>query len=73
MPDLIYQFDYNDDPTNIVIDLTDAHIWDASTVATLDAVTTKYEAKGKKVTIVGLDDSSAERHGRLTGQLGGGH
>lgn len=34
-------------PDNIVIDVTDAHIWDASSVATLDAITRKYESKGK--------------------------
>lgn len=69
--DMVYQFDYAGDPDNVVIDMSGAHIWDASTVATLDAVTTKYAAKGKKATIVGLDDSSAERHRRLSGQLTG--
>ncbi|GGF10826.1 SulP family inorganic anion transporter [Williamsia phyllosphaerae] len=71
--DLIYQFDYVGDPENVVIDLSDAHVWDASTVATLDAITGKYAAKGKKVTIIGLDDHSAERHDLLSGQLGAGH
>ena len=33
-----------------------SHIWDASTVAALDAITTKYAARGKTVTIVGLND-----------------
>jgi hypothetical protein len=49
------------------------HIWDASTVATLDAIQTKYEAKGKNVTTIGLDDASQERHQRLAGHLAGGH
>jgi SulP family sulfate permease len=71
--DLVYQFDYAGDPKNIVIDLTRAHVWDASTVASLDAVTTKYEARGKTVTIVGMNDDSAARHGRLAGNLGAGH
>ena len=71
--DLIYQFDYIDDPKNVIIDLSGAHIWDASTVATLDAITTKYEAKGKHAEIIGLNAASAERHVRLTGQLSGGH
>jgi SulP family sulfate permease len=70
--DLVYQFDYRDDPAKVVIDLTDSHIWDASTVATLDAITTKYARYGKSVEIVGLNAASAERHERLTGQLGGG-
>ncbi|MEE3851996.1 SulP family inorganic anion transporter [Gordonia sp. LSe1-13] len=71
--DLVYQFDYVGDPDNVVIDMSDAHIWDASTVATLDAVTTKYAAKGKTATIVGLDGHSADRHERLSGHLAGGH
>jgi SulP family sulfate permease len=71
--DLIYQFDYVGDPENVIIDLSDSHIWDASTVATLDAVTTKYAAKGKNVEIVGLNAASAERHVRLSGQMGAEH
>ncbi|CAN5572075.1 SulP family inorganic anion transporter [soil metagenome] len=71
--DLVYQFDYVGDPANVVIDMTEAHIWDASTVATLDAITTKYAAKGKTVTIVGMNDNSAERHRRLSGRVAGAH
>ena len=71
--DLIYQFDYVGDPENVVIDLSDSHIWDASTVGTLDAITTRYAAKGKTVTIVGLNAASSEQHVRLSGQMGAGH
>jgi len=35
----------------------------------LDAITTTYERKGKTVEITGLNQASAERHGRLTGEL----
>ncbi|KAE8764842.1 SulP family inorganic anion transporter [Georgenia thermotolerans] len=69
--DLVTQFDYAGDPENVVIDMSRSHIWDASTVATLDAITTKYAAKGKTATIVGLNEDSAERHGRLAGHLAG--
>jgi len=68
--DLVYQFDYVDDPRNVVIDMSNSHIWDASTVAALDAITTKYHAKGKSVEIVGLNQDSSDRHDRLSGQLG---
>ena len=67
--DLYTQFDYADDPDQVVIDLTDSHVWDASTVASLDAITTKYARKGKTVEILGLNPSSAERHERLSGSL----
>ncbi len=71
--DLVYQFDYVDDPANIVIDMSDAHIWDASTVASLDAITTKYAAKGRNVEIIGLNAASEARLHRLSGHLVGGH
>ena len=71
--DLVYQFDYSGDPRHVVIDLTEADIWDASTVATLDAITHKYAAKGKTVEIIGLDGSSRQRLERLSGNLGEGH
>jgi SulP family sulfate permease len=71
--DLVYQFSYTTDPDDVVIDLTDAHIWDASSVAALDAVETKYAARGKKVTIVGLNQPSAALHDTLAGRLSGGH
>lgn len=71
--DLVHQFDYRGDPATVIIDLTDSHVWDASTVATLDAITTKYARYGKTVRIVGLNEASAERHNRLAGNLGAGH
>ncbi|WP_114905523.1 SulP family inorganic anion transporter [Ornithinimicrobium murale] len=71
--DLVYQFDYAGDPDRVIIDLSDSHIWDASTVAALDAIETKYARHGKTVEIAGLNRSSAHRHRRLSGQLGNGH
>ncbi|MCW2681569.1 MAG: sulfate transporter [Frankiales bacterium] len=68
--DLVYQFDYAHDPDKVVIDMSDAHVWDASSVAALDAITTKYERRGKTVTIVGMNEHSTAMHGRLAGQLG---
>jgi SulP family sulfate permease len=71
--DLVFQFDYATDPANVVIDLTDAHIWDASTVASLDAITTKYAARGTTLTITGMNPNSEQRHSALAGNLGGTH
>lgn len=71
--DLVHQFDYAGDPRHVVIDMTNAHVWDASTVATLDAVRTRYEARGKTVAIVGANPDTTERLDRLAGRLGGGH
>lgn len=67
--DLVNRFDYAGDPDKVVIDLTSAHIWDASSVAALDAITGKYEQRGKSVEIVGLNEHSARMHGALSGEL----
>ncbi|MEV6712584.1 SulP family inorganic anion transporter [Lentzea sp. NPDC051208] len=71
--DLVYQFDYANDPDKIIIDLASAHVWDASSVAALDAITTKYAARGKTVEIIGLNEHSAKMHGALSGELTGSH
>lgn len=71
--DLVYQFDYANDPDKVIIDLASAHVWDASSVAALDAITTKYAARGKTVEITGLNEHSAKMHGALSGELTGSH
>ncbi|GAU66474.1 putative SulP family transporter [Streptomyces sp. NBRC 110611] len=71
--DLVNRFHYATDPDKVVIDLTAAHIWDASSVAALDAIETKYKERGKTVEITGLNQSSAHLHGKLSGELTGSH
>jgi len=56
----------------VTIDLSAAHVWDASSVAVLDAVEHKYALRGKTVRITGLTDVTGHYHQRLAGQLGGG-
>ncbi|OEV04852.1 SulP family inorganic anion transporter [Streptomyces oceani] len=71
--DLVYQFNYKDDPDDVVIDLSSSHIWDASSIAALDAVETKYATYGKKVTVTGLNEPSAAMRERLAGELTDAH
>jgi sulfate permease, SulP family len=71
--ELVHAFDYADDVDRVVIDLTRAHVWDSSAVATLDAIVHKFEGRGIEAEIVGLDDHSHDLHSRLTGQLAGNH
>jgi SulP family sulfate permease len=66
--ELVHSFDYTDPTPNVVIDLTDAHVWDSSAVATLDAVVAKYAARGIAAQVVGLNEHSERLHSRLTGQ-----
>ncbi|MET8813846.1 SulP family inorganic anion transporter [Streptomyces sp. NPDC004549] len=67
--ELVGRFDYAGDPGRVVIDLSAAHVWDASSVAALDAVETKYAQRGKTVEITGLNEPSARIHGTLSGEL----
>ncbi|MFB7933340.1 SulP family inorganic anion transporter [Streptomyces sp. NPDC056039] len=69
--DLVGRFDYAADPDRVVIDLSAAHVWDASSVAALDAIETKYAQHGKTVEITGLNEPSARIHGTLSGELTG--
>ena len=71
--DLTTQFEYAEDPGRVVIDMSRSHIWDASTVAALDAIVTKYAQHGKHVTFEGMNEATASFHGRLTGGLGSLH
>lgn len=71
--DLTTQFAYADDPDRVVIDLGRSHIWDASTVAALDAIETKYARLGTQVELRGLNEASVAMRERLSGALGAGH
>ncbi|WP_121867923.1 SulP family inorganic anion transporter [Glutamicibacter nicotianae] len=71
--DLYTQFNYAQDPENIVIDMHQSHLWDASTIAALDSIADKYEKYGKNVDVQGLNQASANMRERMGGKLGGGH
>ncbi len=55
------------DAPQAVIDLSAAHIRDASSAA-LDAIETTYAQRGTTVEIIGLDDPRADLHGEPTGE-----
>jgi SulP family sulfate permease len=67
--DLADHFRFDNDPKSIIIDLGDSTLWDASSVAALDAVAAKYTAQGATVEVRELDQRSARLHERLSGQL----
>ncbi|ORM74909.1 transporter [Pantoea wallisii] len=68
--DLFEHFDYGHDPKTVTIDLTHAQIWDASSVAALDAIEYRYQRHGATVTFIGLDNRSSDFRDRLSGNLG---
>jgi SulP family sulfate permease len=71
--DLYTQFEYALDPEHVIIDMHASHLWDASTIAALDAITEKYLHHGTDVKIIGLNDASILMRERLAGKLGAGH
>jgi SulP family sulfate permease len=75
--DLYTQFDYAraSEPhiAGVVIDLHASHLWDASTIAVLDAVTEKYRRHGRDVELIGLNAASIQMCERLAGKLNAGH
>ena len=76
-------FDYQEPLDRVVLDLTDAHIWDGSSVAAVDKVVLKYRARNVTVEVVGLNAASQTlvdrfgTHHRDEAQpgaaIGGGH
>ncbi len=71
--ELVHLFDYADDVERVVIDLADAHVWDTSAVAALDAVVAKFGAHGISASLIGLNAHSAQLHERVSGHLTGSH
>lgn len=71
--DLYTKFEYALDPKEVIIDMHASHLWDASTIAALDAITEKYRHHGTEVKIIGLNDASELMRQRLGGKLGAGH
>jgi SulP family sulfate permease len=71
--ELIEAFDYAGDPPEVSIDLSRAHLWDASAVAALDAISTHYARHGIEPRISGLNDRSQQLRSDLSGQLAGAH
>ena len=71
--ELVDWFDYSNDPEKVIIDLSRAHVWDASAVAALDAISEKYAARGIEVEMTGLNHRSEALHRSLSGQTVGAH
>ncbi|MDA1072341.1 MAG: SulP family inorganic anion transporter [Proteobacteria bacterium] len=56
--DFLAAFDFREALEQVVIDVSRAHIWDISSVASLDTVVLKFRREGARVTIIGLNDAS---------------
>lgn len=56
--DFLDKFDFSVEDKDIVIDFTDAHIWDDSGVGAVDRVVLKFRENRNQVEVVGLDTGS---------------
>lgn len=56
--DFVKSFDFSVENKDVIIDFSNAHIWDDSAVGAVDKVVIKYREKDNAVTVTGLDKSS---------------
>lgn len=71
--ELIDAFDYAKDPPVVSIDFSEAHLWDTSAVAALDAIAGHYERHQVELHLTGLNELSERLHTDLSGQLTTAH
>ncbi len=57
--DFLAAFDFREDLELVIIDLTQAHLWDQSAVVAIDKIILKFRRKGAEVKLVGLNEASA--------------
>jgi SulP family sulfate permease len=50
-------FEHHGHPRRVVIDLTDAHLWDLTGVAAVDKVVFRYRRQGAEVELIGMTDA----------------
>ncbi|WP_062110175.1 SulP family inorganic anion transporter [Bacillus niameyensis] len=64
--ELIRSIDLNGHEKNVVIDFSNAHVWDDSGVAAIDKIVLKLEEVGKTVRLIGLNKPSSQLVNRLS-------
>lgn len=52
-------FDFMEDVDRVVIDLTTAHVWDASAVGAIDKAVIRFRKRGVEAEVIGLNKASA--------------
>ncbi len=62
---LIESFDFKEGIGKVVIDLTNAHFWDITSVGALDKVVLRFRREGVEVELAGLNEASATIVGRF--------
>ncbi|UOQ86387.1 SulP family inorganic anion transporter [Gracilibacillus salinarum] len=65
--DFVEKFNFQDDITEVEIDLTHAHLWDDSAIGALDKIEMKFEQNEVNVEYVGLNDESKSLKNKIGG------
>ncbi|MFK7804996.1 MAG: SulP family inorganic anion transporter [Anaerolineae bacterium] len=63
--EFLEQFDFSEQLDDVVLDLTDAHLWDGTAVGAIDKIVLKFRKNDIPVTIKGLNESSDGLMNRL--------
>ena len=58
-------FNFDEELEWVILDLTQAHLWDQSAIMAIDKVVLKFRRKGAEVKLVGLNEASATLVDRL--------
>jgi len=76
----VESFDVHEKIEHIVIDLTDSHLWDQSSVMAIDKLVLKFRAHSTEVKLIGMNEASATLIDKLavhdkenSAELAGGH
>lgn len=63
--DLLRSFDFRENVSRVIIDLTHAHLWDQSAVDAIDKIVLRFRKQGAQVELLGLNEASATLLNRL--------
>lgn len=72
--EFLNSINFKDEVEEVIIDLTESHLWDDSAIGALDNIETKFEQNGVHVQFIGLNGESSRLLNRLGGvSKGAGH
>ncbi|WP_416148515.1 SulP family inorganic anion transporter [Salipaludibacillus sp. HK11] len=65
--DFLAQIDYNEDVQKVILDITNAHLWDDSAVGAIDKIESKFEQRDIEVELIGMDKESTDLMDKIGG------
>ncbi|UJW56534.1 SulP family inorganic anion transporter [Bacillus sp. A116_S68] len=65
--DFLEKIDYNDKVDKVVLDISNAHLWDDSAVGAIDKIESKFEQRNIAVELIGMNKESNDLINRIGG------